>query len=85
MIPVTIIGTPMKFTIEEKLAAIELPLPSHESLPVYVPGKVVQHTGIGPLKCEEFDVSPDDVRKIQGIRCSIMDHKTKQGTPTKMD
>lgn len=80
MIPVTIIGTPMKFTIDDKLAAIELPLLSEDvtNLPVYVPGNIVQHTGIGPIRCDEFDVSPEDVRRIQGIRCSIMDHKKKQ-------
>jgi hypothetical protein len=80
MIPVTIIGTPMKFTIEEKMASIEPYLISGDisKLPVYVPGNIVYHTGIGPIRCDEFDVSPEDVRRIQGIRCSIMDHKTKQ-------
>ena len=80
MIPVTIIGTPMKFTIEDKMASIDPLLLSAETskLPVYVPGNIVQHTGIGPIRCDEFEVSPEDVRRIQGIRCSIMDHKMKQ-------
>lgn len=76
MIPVTITGTPMKFSIDEKMASLE----KTAGLPpgTYVPGNMVIHPSIGPLRCEEMDVSPEDIRRIQSIRCSIMDHKRQQ-------
>lgn len=75
MIPVSIVGTPMKFSIDEKFASLEQT--KTEDL-LYAPGHVVQHPSIGPLRCEEMDISSEDIRKIQSIRCSIMDHKAKQ-------
>jgi hypothetical protein len=75
MIPVSIIGTPMTFTIDETLTAMQ-----NNEEAVYKAGKVVMHEAIGPLRCEDVSVSKEDVMRIQSIRCSIMDHKTKQST-----
>lgn len=77
MIPVSIVGCPIEFSLPTHQVFIETEVPSSEVRTLLAPGRIFTHPVLGNMTPESFQMDPK-TGHVTKVFCLLMDHKKHQ-------